>query len=75
MSIRVRLTSGTESDLQTIYPYLDRHAEVGHADHVLDRLEETLEALADFPLRDVFRRSWLTSGSWSIGKFPSLRTE
>ena len=38
MSIRVRLTSGTESDLQAIYPYLDRHAEVGHADHVLDRL-------------------------------------
>ena len=54
MPFRVRLTSGAERDLQEICRYLDRYAAVGHADHVLDRLEEAFEGLAEFPLRGRF---------------------
>ncbi len=75
MPFRVRLTSGAESDLQAIYRYLDRHAGVGHADHVLDRLEETLEALAHFPLRGRFPKELADLGILEYREVPSLRTE
>ena len=54
MSFRVGLTSGTAHDLEEICRYLDRYAALEHADHLLDRLGEMFEGLAEFPLRGRF---------------------
>ena len=54
MPSQVGLTSGTVHDLEEICRYLDRYAALEHADHLLDRLGEMFEGLAEFPLRGRF---------------------
>ena len=54
MPSQVGLTSGTAYDLEEICRYLDRYAALEHAYHLLDRLGEMFEGLAEFPLRGRF---------------------
>ena len=47
----VLLTQGTEQDLESIHDYIPESDSVANANHVLDRLMEVVEGLAQFPER------------------------
>lgn len=45
------LTSGAEQDLEAIYDYIAEYDSVANAEHVLDRLLDVTESLANLPER------------------------
>jgi toxin ParE1/3/4 len=51
MRYEVVLTEGAESDLEHIYRYIAQHDSKASADHVLERLLEVGDSLAEHPER------------------------
>ena len=51
MPVFVRLTRGAARDLQDICSYLARHGSPKRAELLLDRVEEVVDGLSEFPLR------------------------
>ena len=62
MQYEVRLTAGTERDLESIYDYIAEFDTRASADHVLDRLLKTAEGLATFLERGTCPRELLALG-------------
>ncbi len=51
MSFAVQLTDDAASDLEEVFDYLSRNDARGRAEHVLERIEQALQALSEFPER------------------------
>ncbi len=51
MAYEVFLTRDAENDLESLYDFVFHHDSPGNADRLLDRIEETLAKLSDFPER------------------------
>ena len=62
MRYAVLLTAGAEQDLESIYDYIREFDGPGQADHVLDRLLEVVERLAEFPERGSYPKGLLALG-------------
>lgn len=62
MPYKVLLTAGAESDLGELHGYIAEHDSPESADHVLDRLVEAAESLADLPERGSHPRELSTLG-------------
>ena len=58
----VVLTHGAECDLEEICDYLAEFDSVANADHVLDRLLDAAEKLAEFPERGSWPKELLALG-------------
>lgn len=58
----VLLTHGAEQDLESIHDYISGFDSVANANHVLDRLMEVVEALAQFPERGSYPREIVEIG-------------
>lgn len=48
---KVVLTQGAEQDLESLHDYISEFNSVANANHVLDRLMDVVEGLAQFPER------------------------
>ncbi len=62
MSFRVQLTDDAARDLEAICDYIDRHDSPARADHVLERIERTFQALSEHPQRGSYPRELLDVG-------------
>jgi toxin ParE1/3/4 len=62
MRHEVLLTQGAEQDLEAIHDYLSEFDSVANARHVLDRLLEVVEGLAQFPERGSYPRELMALG-------------
>lgn len=58
----VVLTRGAEQDLESIHDYIAEFDSVANADHVLDRLMDVAQSLAQFPERGNYPKELLTLG-------------
>jgi toxin ParE1/3/4 len=58
----VLLTQGAEQDLKSIHDYISEFDSVANANHVLDRLMEVVERLAQFPERGTYPKELLALG-------------
>lgn len=58
----VLLTRGSEQDLESIHDHISEFDSVANANHVLDRLMEVVEGLAQFPERGSYPRELLALG-------------
>jgi toxin ParE1/3/4 len=58
----VLLTQGAEQDLESIYDYISEFDGVANAHHVLDRLMEVVEGLAQFPERGSYPKELVALG-------------
>lgn len=61
-SYQVLLTAGAEQDLESIYDYISEFDSVANADHVLDRLSDAVEKLAQFPERGSYPKELVALG-------------
>jgi toxin ParE1/3/4 len=62
MPHQVLLTEGAERDLEALYDYLVEYDSRKSADHVLDRLTDVVESLAEQPERGAHPRELLNLG-------------
>jgi toxin ParE1/3/4 len=62
MRYEVLLTAGAEHDLAAIYDYIADADGQGSADHLLDRLLDVSERLAEFPERGTHPKELLALG-------------
>lgn len=62
MRYEVLLTKGAERNLEAIYDYIEKFDSPASANHVLDRLLETAEALVTFPERGSYPKELLGLG-------------
>lgn len=58
----VLLTEGAEQDLEALYEYIAAFDSVANANHVLDRLMEIVEGLAQFPERGSYPKELVALG-------------
>ena len=58
----VLLTQGAEQDLESIHDYISEFDSVANANHVLDRLMEVVEGLAQFPERGSYPEELVALG-------------
>ncbi len=58
----VLLTSGAEQDLEALYDYIAEFDSVAHANHVLDRLMDVVQELAQFPERGSYPKELVALG-------------
>jgi len=58
----VLLTQGAEQDLESIHDYISEFDSVANANHVLDRLMEVVERLAQFPERGGYPKELVEVG-------------
>lgn len=58
----VLLTQGAEQDLESIHDYIAEFDSVAHANHVLDRLMEVVDGLAQFPERGNYPKELVALG-------------
>lgn len=58
----VLLTQGAEQDLESIHDYIAEFDSVAHANHVLDRLMEVVDGLAQFPERGSYPKELVALG-------------
>jgi len=59
---KVLLTEGAERDLEALYDYIAESDSVANATHVLDRLMEVVEGLAQFPERGSYPKELVALG-------------
>lgn len=59
---QVLLTAGAEQDLESIYDYIAAFDNAASADHVLDRLNDAVEKLAQFPERGSYPKELVALG-------------
>lgn len=62
MRFEVLLTEDVARDLDEIHDYINEHDDPGKAEHVLDRLEATIESLAAHPARGSYPKELLALG-------------
>jgi toxin ParE1/3/4 len=62
MSYKVLLTHSAERDLEAIYDYVAQNDTPANANHLLDKLIEAAETLADFPGRGSYPKELLALG-------------
>ena len=60
--LEVLLTEGAEQDLEAIHDYISEFDRAAHADHVLDRLMQVVEGLAQFPERGSYPKELVAMG-------------
>lgn len=58
----VLVTQGAEQDLESFHDYIAEFDSVADANHVLDRLMEVVEGLAQFPERDSYPKELVALG-------------
>ncbi|MCK6434517.1 MAG: type II toxin-antitoxin system RelE/ParE family toxin [Burkholderiaceae bacterium] len=58
----VLLTAGAEQDLESIHDYIAEFDSVANADHVLDRLMDVVDGLAQFPERGSYPKELAALG-------------
>lgn len=58
----VLLTEGAERDLESIHDFILEHDGAGHADHVLDEVNNIVEGLSHFPERGSHPKELLALG-------------
>ena len=58
----VLLTEGAEQDLEALYDYIAEFDSVANANHVLDRLMQVVEGLAQFPERGSYPKELVALG-------------
>jgi toxin ParE1/3/4 len=58
----VLLTQGAEQDLESIHDYISEFDSVANANHVLDRLTEVVEGMAQFPERGNYPKELVALG-------------
>ena len=58
----VLLTQGVEQDLESIHDYIAEFDSVANANHVLDRLTEVVDGLAQFPERGSYPKELVALG-------------
>lgn len=58
----VLLTPGAEQDLESIHDYIAEFDSVANADHVLDRLMDVVDGLAQFPERGSYPKELVALG-------------
>lgn len=58
----VLLTEDAEQDLEALYDYIAEFDSVANANHVLDRLMEVVDGLAQFPERGSYPRELVALG-------------
>lgn len=58
----VLLTEGAEQDLESIYDYIAEFDCKANAGHVLDRLLEVVESLANYPERGAYPKELMALG-------------
>lgn len=58
----VLLTQGAEQDLESIHDYIAEFDSLANANHVLDRLMEVVEGLAQFPERGSYPKELVALG-------------
>lgn len=58
----VLLTQGAELDLESIHDYISEFDSLANANHVLDRLMEVVEGLAQFPERGSYPKELVALG-------------
>jgi toxin ParE1/3/4 len=58
----VALPQGAEQDLESIHDYMAEFDSVANANHVLDRLMEVVEGLAQFPERGSYPKELVALG-------------
>ena len=58
----VLLTQGAGHDLESIHDYISEFDRAAHADHVLDRLMQVVEGLAQFPERGSYPKELVAMG-------------
>ena len=58
----VLLTAGAEQDLESIHDYIAEFDSVANADHVLDRLMDVVDGLAQFPERGSYPKELVALG-------------
>lgn len=58
----VLLTAGAEQDLESIHDYIAEFDSVANADHVLDRLIDVVDGLAQFPERGSYPKELVALG-------------
>jgi toxin ParE1/3/4 len=59
---RVVLTEDAAKDLDEIYEFIAVHDAPAKADHVLDKIGDTLDSLASFPERGAYTKELLAIG-------------
>jgi toxin ParE1/3/4 len=59
----VLLTQGAEQDLESIHDYISEFDSVAKANHVLERLMEVVEALAQYPERGSYPKELVALGT------------
>lgn len=59
---QVSLTEDAARDLEELFDYIAEHDDPAKANHVLDRIEETVESLATFPERGSHPKELLSLG-------------
>lgn len=59
---RILLTRGAGQDLEEIYDYISEFDSPANANHVLDRLMEVVEGLAQFPERGSYPKDLVALG-------------
>ena len=58
----VLLTADAERDLEDLFDYIAEHDSNASANHVLDRIEKSIESLSSFPERGSFPKELLALG-------------
>ena len=58
----VLLTEGAEQDVEALYDYIAEFDSVANANHVLDRLMEVVDGLAQFPERGSYPQELVALG-------------
>lgn len=58
----VQLTEGAEQDLDALYDYIAEFDSLANANHVLDRLMQVVEGLAQFPERGSYPKELVALG-------------
>ena len=59
---KVLLTRGAEQDLESIYDYIAEFDSLANADHLLDKLMEVVQGLAQFPERGIYPKELASLG-------------
>lgn len=62
MPLKVLLTDAAALDLEDIYDYIAAHDAPERADHVLDRIEEAILSLSEYPERGAYPKELLALG-------------
>jgi len=62
MVLEVRLTEDAERDLEQIYDYIVGQGDQSGADHILDKIEQTIGRLARHPNRGSYPKELLDIG-------------